>query len=453
MDDLRLYNSLTRKKEIFRPLKAGHISMYVCGMTVYDYCHIGHARVMVVFDTLARHLRETYHLTYVRNITDIDDKIINRANENGEPIHALTTRFITAMHEDEATLGCQRPDQEPKATEHVDGMIRLIQTLIERGHAYPADNGDVYYRVRSFPSYGKLANRDINDLRAGERIAVNTDKEDPLDFVLWKSAKPQEPSWQSPWGNGRPGWHIECSVMSANALGEHFDIHGGGMDLKFPHHECEIAQSEGACGHQHVNYWIHNGFVQINNEKMSKSLGNFFTVRDVLKKYDGETIRFFILQSHYRGPLNYSDAGLDEAKKALTRLYTALAGKPLGNTLLTEAITEYNNAMNDDLNTPKALAVLFDLARQANKNDANAVYTLKILGTRLGILQQNPSDYLKGQASIQNLDAPTIEAKLAERRIAKTNKDYATADRIRDELATNGIIIKDTPTGTDWHYQ
>ena len=453
MNALQFYNSLTRQKETFIPREPGKIGMYVCGMTVYDYCHIGHARVMVVFDTIARHLRASgYALKYVRNITDIDDKIIARANENGEPIDALTARFITAMHEDEAALGCQRPDIEPRATAAVSGMIELVQTLIAKGHAYAADNGDVYYAVRSFPAYGKLANRSLDDLRAGERIAVNEAKKDPLDFVLWKAAKPGEPAWDSPWGKGRPGWHIECSVMGAETLGEHFDIHGGGMDLKFPHHECEIAQSEGASGHPHVNYWIHNGFVQIDNEKMSKSLGNFFTVRDVLKKYDGETLRAFILSSHYRGPLNYSDAALDEAKKALTRLYSALAKAPTDGAIDAAAVAAFEDAMNDDFNTPKALAVLFDLARRINSGETALAATLKTLGDRLGLLQQNPADWLKGENS-GTLTEADILARINARAEAKAAKDYARADAIRAELAAQGIIIKDTADGTEWRYE
>lgn len=461
MSELQLYNSLSREKEIFTPIDANNVRMYVCGMTVYDYCHIGHARVMVVFDTLARHLRHKFKtLTYVRNITDIDDKIIKRANENGESIHHLTERFIVAMHEDEAALGCARPDLEPKATDNIPGMIALIQTLIDKRHAYAADNGDVYYSVRSFAGYGKLSNRNLDDLRAGERIAINDAKKDPLDFVLWKAAKPEEPSWDSPWGKGRPGWHIECSVMSAKELGEHFDIHGGGMDLKFPHHECEIAQSEGACGHKHVNYWVHNGFVQIDNEKMSKSLGNFFTVRDVLKKYDGEVIRFFMLQTHYRGPLNYSDAGLDEAKKALTRLYTAI--QPFTDTAATPAqatedTSEFESAMDNDLNTPEALAVLFRLAKRINsaENPTAAlrdVQTLRHLAARLGLLYQNPETFLKGNAASTGLDEAAIQALIDARIAAKKAKDYARADAIREELKSHNIAIKDTSDGTEWHY-
>lgn len=453
---LKLYNSLNRQKENFHPIREGEIKMYVCGMTVYDYCHIGHARVMVVFDTLARHLREDYRLSYVRNITDIDDKIIKRALENNETIDSLTHRFIHAMHEDEQALGCQRPDIEPRATEHIAGMITLIEQLIAKNYAYQANNGDVYYRVREFEGYGKLSNRDLDDLRAGERIAVNEAKSDPLDFVLWKSAKPNEPSWDSPWGKGRPGWHIECSVMSEAELGTHFDIHGGGMDLKFPHHECEIAQSEGAYGHQHVNYWIHNGFVQIDNEKMSKSLGNFFTVRDVLKKYDGEVIRLFMLQTHYRAPLNYSDNGLNEAKKALDRFYTALDGKQTHGKILEQYLAEHKDAMNDDLNTPKALANLFELTRALNKADDDSATdlatTLKALGAKLGLLQQNPSEYLKGNSHNSELTETNIQALLDERNQAKADKNYARADEIRHQLAQAGIVIKDTANGTEWRY-
>lgn len=451
---LRLYNSLTREKELYQPLVAGKTGMYVCGMTVYDFCHIGHARVMVVFDSLARHLRHSgYELRYVRNITDIDDKIIARAAENGESIENLTKRFIQAMHEDEAALGCMPPDIEPKATENIEAMLALITQLIDKGYAYRAENGDVYYRVRQFAEYGKLANRSLEDLRAGERIAINEAKQDPLDFVLWKAAKAGEPSWESAWGAGRPGWHIECSAMSQQTLGEHFDIHGGGMDLKFPHHECEIAQSEGACGHQHVNYWIHNGFVQIDNEKMSKSLGNFFTVREVLKKYSGEVLRFFMLQTHYRAPLNYSTQGLEEAKKALTRLYTALEGKTTQENIDTASLAEFSAAMDDDLNTTKALAVLFDLARRINSGEQALAATLKHLGERLGILQQEPAQFLKGDNSACALDEAQIQALVEERIAAKAAKNYVRADEIRKYLADNGIMLKDTAQGSEWSYQ
>ena len=453
MSALTLYNSLSRDKERFLPREPGKVGMYVCGMTVYDFCHIGHARVMVVFDSIARHLRASgYALNYVRNITDIDDKIIVRAQENGEDIHDLTARFITAMHEDEAALGCLPPDHEPCATDAVPGMIALIETLIDKGHAYAADNGDVYYAVRSFPGYGKLSNRSLDDLRAGERIAVNEAKKDPLDFVLWKAAKAGEPSWSSPWGAGRPGWHIECSVMSYEQLGAHFDIHGGGMDLKFPHHECEIAQSEGACGHQHVNYWLHNGFVQIDNEKMSKSLGNFFTVRDVLSRYDGEVIRFLILGSHYRGPLNYSDTALDEAKKGLTRLYGALKGQTLDGAVDAAAQAEFVAALDDDFNTPKAIAVLFDVARRINSGETALAVTLHALGARLGLLQQAAEVFLKGSQS-GKLDAASIEALIAERQAAKASKDYTRADAIRAQLAAEGVVLKDTGQGCEWCYE
>ena len=450
---LSLYNTLTRQKEPFAPIDPENVRMYVCGMTVYDYCHLGHARVMVVFDMIARWLRECgYPLTYVRNITDIDDKIIARAAENGETIGELTARFIQAMHEDADALGVLRPDVEPKATENIPQMIAMIEALIRHGKAYPAANGDVYYAVREFAAYGQLSGKSLDDLRAGERIAVNEAKKDPLDFVLWKAAKPGEPAWDSPWGKGRPGWHIECSVMGAETLGEHFDIHGGGMDLKFPHHECEIAQSECACGHPHVNYWIHNGFVQIDNEKMSKSLGNFFTVRDVLKKYDGETLRAFILSSHYRGPLNYSDAALDEAKKALTRLYSALDKAPTDGTMDADAVAAFDEAMNDDFNTPKAFAVLFDLARRLNSGETALAATLKTLGGRLGLLQQNPADWLKGENS-GTLSEADILARIHARAEAKAAKDYARADAIRAELAAQGIIIKDTAGGVEWRYE
>ncbi|UJF24002.1 cysteine--tRNA ligase [Suttonella sp. R2A3] len=461
MSALQFYNSLSRKKEPFQPLVSGKIGLYVCGMTVYDYCHIGHARVMVVFDTIARHLRHSgYELNYVRNITDIDDKIIKRARENNESIATLTERFIDAMHEDEQALGCLLPDHEPRATQYVSEMIEMIATLIDKGHAYVGAQGDVYYAIDSFASYGALANQKISDLRAGERIDVNEDKRDPLDFVLWKSAKPDEPSWTSPWGEGRPGWHIECSVMSAHQLGTQFDIHGGGMDLKFPHHECEIAQSDAACGHKSVNYWIHNGFVQIDNEKMSKSLGNFFTVRDVLAQFDGEVIRYFMLASHYRGPLNYSDAGLREAQKGLSRLYAAIAPYAEQRGSLdadSRYVADFDAAMNDDFNTPKALSVLFDLARALNKatGDEAAILTatLRALSSRLGLLTRDPAEVIKGKQQSDGLDAQTIEARIAERQQAKQAKDFAKADAIRDALAEQGVLIKDTPEGTEWRYQ
>ena len=392
---LQIHNSLARQKQTFVPMHPGQIRMYVCGMTVYDYCHVGHARVMVVFDVIVRWLRASgYAVQYVRNITDIDDKIIRRAHENGESIQALTERFIGFMHEDEAALGVGRPDAEPRATQHVAGMLDIIGKLVAKGLAYRAPNGDVYYSVRGFPDYGKLSGKSLEDLRAGERVEVDPNKQDPMDVVLWKAAKPGEPQWDSPWGPGRPGWHIECSAMSEKLLGEQFDIHGGGQDLTFPHHENEIAQSEGAHGHTFVNYWLHNGFVRVDNEKMSKSLGNFFTVREVLAKYDAEVVRFFILRAHYRSPLNYSDAHLDDARSALTRLYTALKNVPPADVAIdwnAPAPKHFAEAMNDDFGTPDAIAVLFDLAAEANRNGSAEVSgLLKALGGVLGLVQALP---------------------------------------------------------------
>lgn len=394
---LKIYNSLTREKQVFTPIESGKVSMYVCGMTVYDFCHLGHARVMVVFDMIARWFRASdYQVTYVRNITDIDDKIIKRANENGETIDVLTQRFIDAMDEDSAKLGIIRPDIEPRATQHIQGMLSMIGTLIEKGHAYQAANGDVFYKVRSFNDYGKLSGKSLDDLRAGERVEVDTYKQDPMDFVLWKSVKPNEPNWDAPWGKGRPGWHIECSVMSAEHLGAHFDIHGGGQDLQFPHHENEIAQSEAAHSCQMANYWMHNGFVRVDDEKMSKSLGNFFTIREVLGKYDPEVVRFFILRAHYRSPLNYSDKHLDDAKAALTRLYTALRGHEVSAHNIDwnqPQAKRFKEAMDDDLNTPEAMAVLFELAKDKS---AEALALMKNLGAVIGLLQRNPEEFLKG---------------------------------------------------------
>ena len=464
-----IYNTLTRQKELFAPIDPKNVRMYVCGMTVYDYCHLGHARVMVVFDMIARWLRECgYPLTYVRNITDIDDKIIARAAENGETIGELTARFIQAMHEDADALGVLRPDIEPKATENIPQMIAMIETLIQNGKAYPAANGDVYYAVREFSAYGQLSGKSLDDLRAGERVEVDGFKRDPLDFVLWKAAKAGEPAWESPWGNGRPGWHIECSAMSENLFGDTFDIHGGGADLQFPHHENEIAQSVGATGHtcghdhaqthhgqniaSHVKYWLHNGFIRVDGEKMSKSLGNFFTIREVLKQYDPEVVRFFILRAHYRSPLNYSDAHLDDAKGALTRLYSALDKAPTDGAIDAAAVAAFTEAMNDDFNTPKALAVLFDLARRINSGETALAATLKTLGGRLGLLQQNPATWLKGENS-GSLTEADILARIAARAEAKAAKDYARADAIRNELAAQGIIIKDTASGTEWRYE
>ena len=429
--------------------------MYVCGMTVYDYCHIGHARVMVVFDTVARYLRHSgYQLTYVRNVTDIDDKIIQRANDNGESFAALTERFIDAMHEDERALSVLPPDIEPKATQSIADIIGMISTLIAKDFAYVGSNGDVFYAVNRFSGYGKLSGKNIDDLNAGERVDVDNAKRDPLDFVLWKMAKPGEPYWESPWGNGRPGWHIECSAMSTCCLGNHFDIHGGGMDLQFPHHENEIAQSEGATGETFVNYWMHNGFVRVNEEKMSKSLGNFFTVREVLKQYRPEIIRFFILSSHYRSPLNYSDEQLDEAGVALTRLYTALRGVAIVDTAIDADFRQrFEQAMDDDFNTPVALAVLFDLARELNKADDKTVLaaTLKQLAAILGLLQDNPEDFLKGGAGQGGLGEAEIEQLIQARKAAKANKDWAQADAIRDQLKAQGIVLEDVAGGnTIW---
>lgn len=452
---LKIYNTLTRSKQEFIPKQLGKVGMYVCGMTVYDYCHIGHARVMVVFDTVARYLRHAgYQLTYVRNITDIDDKIIQRANENSEAFTALTERFIDAMHEDERALSVLPPDIEPKATQSIADIVKMISTLIEREFAYVGSNGDVFYAVNRFDGYGKLSGKNIEDLQAGERVNVDTAKRDPLDFVLWKMAKPGEPYWDSPWGQGRPGWHIECSAMSTCCLGNHFDIHGGGMDLQFPHHENEIAQSEGATGEPFVNYWMHNGFVRVNEEKMSKSLGNFFTVREVLKQYRPEVIRFFILSSHYRSPLNYSDEQLDEAGVALTRLYTALRGVEIIDAAIdADYCQRFEQAMDDDFNTPVALAVLFDLARELNKAEEKSVLaaTLKRLAAILGILQDDPDSFFKGGAAPDGMSETEIEQLIDARKAAKTGKDWARADQIRDQLKAQGIVLEDVAGGnTIW---
>lgn len=467
---LKIYNTLTRSKQEFVPKQPGKVGMYVCGMTVYDYCHIGHARVMVVFDTVARYLRHSgYELTYVRNVTDIDDKIIQRANDNGEEFTALTERFITAMHEDEQALAVLPPDIEPRATRSIASIINMIQKLLEREYAYIGSNGDVFYAVNRFQGYGKLSGKNIEDLNAGERVDVDNAKRDPLDFVLWKMAKPGEPYWDSPWGQGRPGWHIECSAMSTCCLGNHFDIHGGGMDLQFPHHENEIAQSEGATGEPFVNYWMHNGFVRVNEEKMSKSLGNFFTVREVLKQYSRpDVIRFFVLSSHYRSPLNYSDQQLDEAVAALTRLYTALESVELSDQdMELNYLRRFEEAMDDDFNTPLAISVLFELANELNKaksgddktRQSNLAYTLKKLGRLLGILQAEPRDWLQGKVSVSEevyqLTIPVninVVQQIQLRLDAKKNKDWVTADRIRDELKQLGIQLKDRPDGTtDWY--
>ncbi|WP_324778960.1 cysteine--tRNA ligase [Thiobacillus sedimenti] len=451
---LHITNSLTRTKEEFVPLTPGVVRMYVCGMTVYDLCHLGHARVFVVFDMVARWLRASgYRVDYVRNITDIDDKIIRRAHENGETPAALTERFIAAMHEDERALGVLPPDHEPRATRYVAQMLAMIGQLIANGLAYPAPNGDVYYSVRGFPQYGRLSGKSLDELRAGERVEVDPNKRDPMDFVLWKAAKPGEPAWESPWGPGRPGWHIECSAMSAELLGRHFDIHGGGQDLQFPHHENEIAQSEGAHGCTFVNYWLHNGFVRVDNEKMSKSLGNFFTIREVLEKYDPEVVRFFILRAHYRSPLNYSDAHLDDAKVALTRLYTALKGVPATGAAPDwdqPAAQRFRAAMDDDFNTPEALAVLFELAGEANRGDAGAAPALRSLGGVLGLLQRDAAEFLQGGSAAGGLSEAEIEALIAARQAARKAKDFAESDRIRDALTAAGIVLEDGPGGTTW---
>ena len=468
---ITLYNTLTRQKEEFVPLNPENVRMYVCGMTVYDYCHLGHARVLVVFDMIARWLRQHgYPLTYVRNITDIDDKIIARANENGETIGELTARFIAAMNEDSDALGVLRPDIEPKATEHIGQMIAMIEDLVANGKAYPAPNGDVYYAVREFAEYGQLSGKSLDDLRAGERVDVDANKRDPLDFVLWKAAKPGEPSWESPWGNGRPGWHIECSAMGGELFGQTFDIHGGGADLQFPHHENEIAQSCGAhgglCGHDaphaagkrinsHVKYWLHNGFIRVDNEKMSKSLGNFFTIRDVLKKYAPEVVRFFILRAHYRSPLNYSDAHLDDAKNSLTRLYNTLGNVQADEFALREDANDYTRrffaAMDDDFNTAEAMSVLFELANEANKTgSAELAGCLKALGGTLGLLQDDPQHFLQSGGEEGGLSANEIEALIAQRKTARETKNWAESDRIRDLLAEHKILLKDGADGTTW---
>ena len=514
---LKIYNSLSRDKQTFIPIEAGKVRMYVCGMTVYDYCHLGHARVMVVFDMVSRWFRASdYQVTYVRNITDIDDKIIKRANENNETIGVLTQRFIDAMNEDSEKLGIVRKSEEnftfiePRATQHVQGMLDMITKLIEKGHAYLASNGDVFYSVRSFADYGKLSGKSLDDLRAGERVEIDSHKKDVMDFVLWKSAKPGEPSWESPFGKnggkGRPGWHIECSAMSSSLLGAHFDIHGGGQDLQFPHHENEIAQSEAAHGCVMANYWMHNEFVKRDNEKMSKSLGNFFTIREVLdtlsKRYQknekdvAEIIRYFFLRTHYRTPLNYTDKHLDDAKKALTRLYTALLGSEVTTHNLDwnhPQAVRFKDAMDDDFNTPEAMAVLFDLANEVNKDKSSeAASLLKNLGGVVGLLQRDPEEFRRGApreltiqlssgalvgqdtkisgdvnvgltgiemglgmgemtAVIENYtDTNAIDVQITTRIEAKKAKNFAEADRIRKELADAGIILEDTPQGTTW---
>jgi cysteinyl-tRNA synthetase len=462
MSQLKIYNTLARDKQVFVPRQPGKISMYVCGMTVYDYCHVGHARMMMAFDVVYRWLRTSgYAVNYVRNITDIDDKIIKRAVENGETITQLTTRFIQAMDEDTAALGILAPDFAPRATDYVPHMLSIIETLETKELAYQGADGDVNYAVRHFPGYGKLSGKSLDDLRAGERVDVNTGKRDPLDFVLWKAGKENEPveaQWDSKWGKGRPGWHIECSAMSCAMLGEHFDIHGGGADLQFPHHENEIAQSEGAFGAPMANYWIHNGFVRVDNEKMSKSLGNFFTIRDVLKKYDAEVIRFFIVRAHYRSPLNYSDVHIDDAKGALTRLYTALAEVDLGDAPIDvnwdEAHAQrFRAAMDDDFNTPLAVAELFDLASDVNRSkSADAARQLKALAGVLGLLERSPQAFLQaGSPGQDGFDEAAILDAIARRAAAKKARNFAESDAIRAQLTAAGIVLEDKPDGsTNW---
>ncbi|OLO10170.1 cysteine--tRNA ligase [Chromohalobacter japonicus] len=456
---MQIYNTLTRRKETFTPLDAGRVRMYVCGITVYDYCHIGHARVMVAFDMITRYLRwRGFEVDYVRNITDIDDKILKRAEENGEPIAALTERMIDAMHEDEGRLGVLRPDREPRATAHVDDIVAMVQRLIDKGYAYPAANGDVYYRVRRFEGYGKLSNRDLDDMCSGARIEVEVAKEDPLDFVLWKAAKPGEESWPSPWGAGRPGWHIECSAMSTCCLGDTFDIHGGGPDLVFPHHENEIAQSEAATGQAYVNTWMHAGAVRVDHEKMSKSLGNFFTIREVLEVHAPEVVRYLLLASHYRSPINYAPDALGEARRSLERFYNALQSvTPVEGDVDARHRERFVAAMDDDFNTAEALAVLFDLARELNRAKQEAperapalAYELISLGGVLGLFEQAPADFLQAGAGQLPMTEEEIESRIEARAQAKKAKDFATADGIRDELAALGIVLKDSREGTTW---
>ncbi|WP_269633316.1 cysteine--tRNA ligase [Pelomonas sp. BJYL3] len=452
---LRIYNTLTRAVEPFAPLEPGHVRMYVCGMTIYDLCHVGHARMMMAFDVVQRWLKASgFRVTYVRNITDIEDKIIKRALERGITIRQLTDEMIAAMHRDIGALGVERPTHEPRATEYVGQMLDMIGLLEEKGLAYQAANGDVNYAVRKFEGYGKLSRRNLDELRAGERVAVDEGKHDPLDFVLWKAAKADEPAdakYDGRYGPGRPGWHIECSAMSCAVLGETFDIHGGGLDLQFPHHENEIAQSEGALGKPFVRYWMHNGFLNVDNEKMSKSLGNFFTIQDVLKSYDGETVRFFMLRTHYRSPINYSDAALDDARQALRRLYTALDGVDASNGAIDwahPAAAAFKAAMDEDFNAPAALAVLFDLASSVNRSRSpEEAGLLKALAATLGLLQQAPRAYLQAGST---LDEAAIQAQIEARAAAKAAKDFAEADRIRKALLDAGIVLQDSPSGTSW---
>ena len=466
---LSIYNTLSRSKEIFKPIVAGQVRMYVCGMTVYDFCHLGHARVMIVFDMVTRWLRASgYQVSYVRNITDIDDKIIKRALENKEPIAVLTQRFIDAMHEDAKILGLLPPDHEPRATQYIAQMQGMIGRLIDQQMAYQAEDGDVNYAVRQFPSYGKLSGKSIDELNAGERVAIGSGKRDPLDFVLWKSAKADEPSdtrWSSPWGEGRPGWHIECSAMSCELLGQHFDIHGGGADLQFPHHENEIAQSEGALygstpvTNPFVNYWMHNGHIRVNQEKMSKSLGNFFLIRDVLQQFDPEVVRFFMLRAHYRSPINYSDSQLEEARTGLVRLYTAINTNEQHASKNVEPVAQwvkrFGDAMNDDFNTPEAIASLFDLASEINRaSDANTKQelsqTLKYLAGLIGLLQRSPNEFLQSGTPHTGMSPAQIEEQIAARHAAKLTKNFKEADAIRERLLNDGVVLEDKPSGTVW---
>jgi len=466
---LSIYNTLSRSKEIFKPIVAGQVRMYVCGMTVYDFCHLGHARVMIVFDMVTRWLRASgYQVSYVRNITDIDDKIIKRALENKEPIAVLTQRFIDAMHEDAKILGLLPPDHEPRATQYIAQMQGMIGRLIDQQMAYQAEDGDVNYAVRQFPSYGKLSGKSIDELNAGERVAIGSGKRDPLDFVLWKSAKADEPSdtrWSSPWGEGRPGWHIECSAMSCELLGQHFDIHGGGADLQFPHHENEIAQSEGALygsrpvTNPFVNYWMHNGHIRVNQEKMSKSLGNFFLIRDVLQQFDPEVVRFFMLRAHYRSPINYSDSQLEEARTGLVRLYTAINTNEQHASKNAEPVAQwvkrFGDAMNDDFNTPEAIASLFDLASEINRaSDANTKqeisHTLKHLAGLIGLLQRSPNEFLQSGTPHTGMSPAQIEEQIAARHAAKLTKNFKEADAIRERLLNDGVVLEDKPSGTVW---
>ncbi len=455
---LKIYNTLTRQKDAFKPLQEGKVNMYVCGMTVYDYCHLGHARVLVAFDVIVRYLRASgYEVNYVRNITDIDDKILNRANENGEVYTALTERFIKAMHEDEKRLGVLSPNHEPCATDYIADIIAMIKTLESKGFAYSASNGDVYYAVEKFPTYGELARKNLDDLQAGARVDVEEAKRDPRDFALWKAAKEGEVYWESPWGKGRPGWHIECSAMSTCCLGDTFDIHGGGPDLPFPHHENEIAQSEAATGKKYVNYWMHAGAVRVDNEKMSKSLGNFFTIREILDKYHPEIVRYFLISSHYRSPINYSEDNLKEAKAGLERFYKCLLGYEaipalsLAELQKTESYKVFAENMDDDFNVREGLAVMYGLVRDINNGEAaqQKIEELKAFGDLLGFLQEDPQTFLQAGAK-EDLSAAAIEQKIADRVAAKLAKDYALADKIRMDLLSQGVVLEDSREGTRW---